>query len=179
MAFEEILSVLEQELHKRKVLLEGRGDRLEVAEQQLMALQEDNQKLRDRIGALEAGNQDGGINWRRRYEKLTGRHGRTVDALRQTIAEQGEEIQRLQAELHRYAREIADRAETHSRVREENALMHMELMDLRRKLDKATGDCMQDEENGQPTEENACVQEGLIRNMRAIAEWEEDDHDAV
>ena len=138
MAFEEILSVLEQELHKRKVLLEGRGDRLEVAEQQLMALQEDNQKLRDRIAELEAGKQDGGINWRRRYEKLTGRHGRTVDALRRTIAEQGEEIQRLQAELHRYAREIADRAETHSRVREENALMHMELMDLRRKLDQGT-----------------------------------------
>lgn len=145
MAFEEILGVLEQELHKRKVLLEGRGDRLEVAEQQLTALQEDNQKLRDRIGALEAGKQDGGINWRRRYEKLTGRHGRTVDALRQTIAAlrqtidaQDEEIQRLHAELHRYAREIADRAETHSRVREENALMHMELMDLRRKLDQGT-----------------------------------------
>lgn len=139
MAFEEILGVLEQELHKRKVLLEGRGDRLEVAEQQLTALQEENQKLRRRIEELEAGPQDGGINWRRRYEKLTGRHGRTVDELRRTITAQGEEIQRLQADLHRYAKEIASRAETHSRVREENAVMLMELMDLRRKLDKATG----------------------------------------
>lgn len=140
MMYEEILGVLEQELHKRKVLLEGRGDRLEVAEQQLMALQEDNEKLRHRIEELEAGPQDGGINWRRRYEKLTGRHGRTVDELRRTITAQGEEIQRLQADLHRYAKEIASRAETHGRVREENAVMLMELMDLRRKLAKLTGE---------------------------------------
>ena len=49
MMYEEILGVLEQELRKRKVLMEGRGDRLEVAEQQMLALQEDNEKLRHRM----------------------------------------------------------------------------------------------------------------------------------
>ena len=139
MAFEEILGVLEQELHNRRLLLEGKGELLKTRENQLSQLQEENQQLRDRILELKVGPKDGGINWRRRYEKLTGRHGRTVDELRQTITAQGEEIQRLQADLHRYAKEIASRAETHSRVREENAVMLMELMDLRRKLDKATG----------------------------------------
>ena len=139
MASEEILGVLEQELHNRRLLLEGKGELLKTRENQLSQLQEENQQLRDRILELKVGPKDGGINWRRRYEKLTGRHGRTVDELRQTITAQGEEIQRLQADLHRYAKEIASRAETHSRVREENAVMLMELMDLRRKLDKATG----------------------------------------
>lgn len=136
MAFEEILGLVEGELHNRRLLLEGKGELLKTRENQLSQLQEENQQLQDRILELKVGPKDGGINWRRRYEKLTGRHGRTVDELRRTITAQGEEIQRLQAELHRYAREIADRAETHSRVREENALMHMELMDLRRKLDQ-------------------------------------------
>lgn len=139
MAFEEILGLVEGELHNRRLLLEGKGELLKTRENQLSQLQEENQQLRDRILELKVGPKDGGINWRRRYEKLTGRHGRTVDELRRTITAQGEEIQRLQFDLHRYAKEIADRAETHGRVREENAVMLMELMDLRRKLDKATG----------------------------------------
>lgn len=140
MAFEEILGLVEGELHNRRLLLEGKGELLKTRENQLSQLQEENQQLRDRIWELKAGPQDGGINWRRRYEKLTGRHGRTVDELRRTITAQGEEIQRLQADLHRYAKEIASRAETHGRVREENAVMLMELMDLRRKLAKLTGE---------------------------------------
>lgn len=68
------------------------------------------------------------LDWKRRYEKLTGHHGRTVDKLQRQLAEQAEDMQRMAAEIRRLQAEIAERAEKHIAVRDENMKLWAERM---------------------------------------------------
>lgn len=72
--------------------------------------------------------------WKRRYDRLTGKSGRTIAELKSKIAEQEEDTERLLLDIRRLHNEVADRAEVHIRTREENASLLMELVTVKREL---------------------------------------------
>ena len=102
--------------------LESRLEELQKREEDLNAvIAEQNEEL----SVLRA---DVRPDWKRRYEKLTGHHGRTVDKLQRQLAEQAEDMHRMKAEIRRLQAEIAKRAEKHIAVRDENMKLWAERM---------------------------------------------------
>lgn len=130
----EILMVLNQELYTRKLIDDRRMSELDALNDKCTKLESEKERLEKNIDTLhdtideldtrlqEAG-ADGRIDWKRRYEKLTGHHGRTVDELRRELAGMEAEILRLQSE-------IDERAEKHINTRTENMKLWVEHMKL-------------------------------------------------
>lgn len=135
----EIFELVDKELEFRRNQLDCRDakigaqeDELNEFRRELKGLQEREEELNGVIAEqnteLSALRADVRLDWKRRYEKLTGHHGRTVDKLQRQLVEQAEDMHRMEAEIRRLQAEIAERAEKHIAVRDENMRLWAERM---------------------------------------------------
>lgn len=140
-----ILKVVNKELGYYKKLADDRKDNLDELmakyealkhesyrlEQNYTSMQETLAKMQD---ALKESEDHGETGWKRRYERLTGRVGRTIAQLKNKLAEQEEDNERLLLDIRRLHNEVAERAEAHIRTREENASLLTRLVSVKREL---------------------------------------------